>query len=99
LNKILHPSGILAGRLLANVEIKEREYSDAIAALEKLAGPKIEAMDPEMGSLYRGKLAVIDAQIQKCRDALSSNSGNAYPSIFDGRAHDSAKRWPARSIC
>jgi len=78
LKKSLSPSGILARRALANVEIKEKEYSDAIADLEKLAGPKIVAMDPQLGSLYRDKLAVIDAQVERCRAALSSNPANAH---------------------
>ena len=71
-------SGILAGRALARVEIKEREYADAIGSLEKLARPKIEAMDLQMVSLYRDKLAAIDAQIDKCREALASNPANAH---------------------
>jgi len=29
-------------------------------------------------SLYRDKLAAIDAQIDKCREALDSNPGNAH---------------------
>jgi hypothetical protein len=78
LRNALTPSGILTRRALAGVEIKEREYSDAIVGLERLAEPKIEAMDPQLGSLYREKLVVIDAQIEKCRDALSSNPGNAH---------------------
>lgn len=78
LKKPLTPSGILARQALANVEIKEREYADAIAALEKQAGPKLEAMDLQMASLYRDKLAAINAQIEKCREALASNPGNAH---------------------
>jgi hypothetical protein len=78
LKNALTPSGILARRALANVEIKEKHYSDAIADLEKLAGPKIEAMDAQLGSLYRDKLAVIDAQVERCRAALSSNPANAH---------------------
>jgi hypothetical protein len=78
LKKPITPSGILARQALANVEIKEREYADAIAALEKQAGPKIEAMDLQMASLYRDKLAAINAQIEKCREALASNPGNAH---------------------
>jgi hypothetical protein len=78
LEKPLMPSGILARRALANVEMKEREYAQAITALERQAGPKIEAMDLQMGSLYRDKLATINAQIEKCREALASNPGNAH---------------------
>jgi|GEM_PF-524796 len=72
------PAGILADRALARVEVKEREYAEAIGALEKLAGPKIEAMDLQMMSLYKDKLAAIDAQIEKCREALASNPANAH---------------------
>jgi hypothetical protein len=71
-------SGLLAQRALAQVELKEREYTEAIGALEKLAGPRIEAMDLQMMSLYRDKLAAIDAQIQRCREALASNPANAH---------------------
>jgi hypothetical protein len=72
------PSGILAHRALAKVELKEKEYTDAIDALEKLARPKIDAMDLQLVSLYRDRLAAIDAQIEKCRDALASNPANAH---------------------
>jgi len=78
LKKPLAPSGILARRALANVEIKEKEYTDAIAVLETQAGPKIEAMDLQLASLYRDKLATINAQIERCRDALASNPANAH---------------------
>ncbi len=72
------PSGILARESLAKVEQKEKEYADAIEALEKLARPKIDAMDLHMASLYRDKLATIDAQLEKCREALESNPANAH---------------------
>lgn len=78
LDKAPAPSGILARRALADVELKEREHLAAIAALEKQAGPKIEAMDLQMASLYRDKLAAINAQIERCREALASNPGNAH---------------------
>jgi len=76
--KPLSSPGILAQRALAKVELKEKEYADAIQALEKQARPKIEAMDLQMISLYRDKLATIDSQIEKCREALSSNPANAH---------------------
>jgi len=71
-------SGILAARALARVESVEKEYLAAIDGLEKMAGPKIEAMDLQMVSLYRDKLTAIDAQIAKCREALASNPANAH---------------------
>lgn len=70
--------GILAQQTLAKVELKEREYADAIDALERQARPKIQAMDLQMMSLYRDKLAAIDGQIEKCRDALATNPANAH---------------------
>jgi len=76
--KSLSSPGILAQRALAEVELKEKEYSDAIDALEKQARPKLHAMDLQMMSLYRDKLATIDAQIEKCRDALATNPANAH---------------------
>jgi hypothetical protein len=71
-------SGILTARALARVESVEKEYLAAIGDLERMAGPKIEAMDPQMVSLYRDKLEAIDAQIAKCREALDSNPANAH---------------------
>jgi len=70
--------GILSRRALAKVEIKEKEYAEAIAAMENQAGSRIEAMDLQMASLYRDKLAAINAQIERCREALASNPGNTH---------------------
>ncbi|MEN6310478.1 MAG: hypothetical protein ABFD80_02950, partial [Acidobacteriota bacterium] len=72
------PSGILARETLARVESTEKEYLGAIESLESQARPKIAAMDLQEMSLYKDKLAVIDAQIVKCREALTSNPGNAH---------------------
>jgi len=72
------PSGILARNALAKIEVKEKEYRDAIDALERQARPKIAAMDLQIMSLYKDKLATINAQIDKCRDALTLNPANAY---------------------
>jgi hypothetical protein len=78
--KAHHPAsqGILASRALAEVERKEKDYADAIRALERQAEPRIEAMDSQLMSLYRDKLAAIDSQIDKCRDALAMNPANAH---------------------
>jgi hypothetical protein len=72
------PSGILAGDALQKIELKEREYVQAVDELEKKARPKMAAMDLEMVSLYRDKLETIDAQIRRCREALASNPANAH---------------------
>ncbi len=71
-------SGLLDTRALAKVDAQERAYVEAIEGLEKLARPRISAMDPALTSLYRDRLAVIDAQIMKCREALDRNPGNAH---------------------
>ncbi len=72
------PSGLLAGETLAKVERTEKEYLGAIEALERQARPKMaSAMSPEM-ALYEDRLAAIDAQLDRCREALASNPGNAH---------------------
>jgi hypothetical protein len=76
--KTASPSGLLAREALAKIEITEREYRYAIDALERQARPKIAAMDLQLVSLYKDKLATIDAQIDKCRDALAGNPANAH---------------------
>jgi len=78
LRKPAAPSGILARSALARVESTEKEYLGAIESLERQARPKIAAMDLQEMSLYKDKLAAIDAQIVKCREALASNQGNAH---------------------
>jgi hypothetical protein len=72
------PSGILTSAALARVEVEEREYAAAIDALAREAKPKLAAMDIQMMSLYRDKLSTIDAQIERCREALGSNPANAH---------------------
>lgn len=78
LRRPLNPPSILARRALAQVELKEKEYAEAIAALEKQARPRIEAIDIQMMSLYRDKLATIDSQVERCKEALASNPANAH---------------------
>lgn len=72
------PSGILEREALADVEVKERDYIGAIELLERRAGPMIAAMEEPRNALYKEKLATIDAQIGKCRQALASNPANAH---------------------
>lgn len=71
-------SGLLAGSALAKVEETEKEYARAIEELEKQARPRIGGLDFSMMSLYRDRLAVIDSQIETCREALRSNPANAH---------------------
>jgi hypothetical protein len=71
-------SGLLARKALAKVEQKEQEYMDAVRELEKQALPRMADMDLELEFLYRDRLETIDAQIAKCREALSTNPANAH---------------------
>ena len=71
-------SGLLDRRALARVDSQEKEYIRAIDDLEKRARPKISAMDRSLMSLYRDRLALIDAQIDKCREALDQNPSSAH---------------------
>jgi len=75
-----HPpsSGLLAREALAKVEKKEREYVEAIEHLEQKALPKMASLDLEMMLLYREKLETIDAQIERCQEALAANPANAH---------------------
>ncbi|MBN1939768.1 MAG: hypothetical protein JW843_09285 [Candidatus Aminicenantes bacterium] len=71
-------SGLLAQRALTEVEAREADYLAAIEDLERSARDKIDSMDLTLMSLYRDRLAVIDSQIAKCRDALAENPANAH---------------------
>jgi hypothetical protein len=71
-------SGLLDRRALARVDSQEKEYIRAIDDLEKRARPKISAMDRSLMSLYKDRLALIDAQIDKCREALEQNPSSAH---------------------
>jgi len=71
-------SGLLAQAALVKVEKAEAEY---IKAIEDLAGktlPGMEAMDLELQFLYKDRLAAVDAQIERCREALGTNPANAH---------------------
>jgi hypothetical protein len=72
------PSGLLAGAALRKIELKGREYIQAIEELESKARTRMASMDINLLSLYRTKLETIDAQIERCREALDGNPGNAH---------------------
>jgi len=74
----LSASGLLADKALAKVEKTERHYMQAIAELEKRALPKMASLDLEMMFLYRDKLETIEAQIERCQEALAANPANAH---------------------
>lgn len=71
-------SGILTESRLAKVEKKEREYMEAIEELEERTLPKMADLNLELMLLYRDRLETIDEQIERCREALSENPGNAH---------------------
>jgi hypothetical protein len=71
-------SGILAQKTLEKIELKEGEYIQAINELEKTARPKLAGMDLQMMSLYRDRLAAIDSQLERCKEALASNPASAH---------------------
>jgi hypothetical protein len=69
---------LLAGAALQQVEKREREYTEAIAALERTALPQMAKLDAELMLLYRDRLETIDAQISRCKEALAENPSNAH---------------------
>lgn len=69
---------LLAGAALQQVEKREREYAEAIAALEQTALPQMAKLDAELMLLYRDRLETIDAQIARCKEALAENPSNAH---------------------
>lgn len=69
---------LLAGAALQQVEKREREYTEAIAALEQTALPQMAKLDAELMLLYRDRLETIDAQIARCQEALAENPSNAH---------------------
>lgn len=70
--------GILTESRLAKVEKKEREYMEAIEELEERTLPQMADMNLELMLLYRDRMETIDDQIERCREALSENPGNAH---------------------
>jgi len=71
-------SRLLADSSIEKVEKREKAYMDAIVELEKKAQPKMAEMDIELALLYRDRLETIDAQIERCKEALVENPANAH---------------------
>ncbi len=69
---------LLSTRAILKVELTEKNYMEAIALLEKRAENQLGQIDNELMFLYRDKLAMIDTQINQCREAISKNPGNAH---------------------
>ncbi len=70
--------GVLAAAALQQVVQKEREYESAIAALERATTPQLAQLPRDLMLLYRDRLATIDTQIARCREALAENPGNGH---------------------
>jgi hypothetical protein len=71
-------SGLMAEAALVRVEKEEQEYAAAIKELEVKVGPKLAEMDLSLMALYRDRLETIDAQIERCREAIAVNPWNAH---------------------
>ncbi|MEK7727335.1 MAG: hypothetical protein AAB354_02915 [candidate division KSB1 bacterium] len=71
-------SRVLAAQALQQVEQKEKEYETTIAELERVTAPQLAQLPMDLMLLYRDRLATIDAQIARCREALAENPGNAH---------------------
>lgn len=69
---------LLAASALEHVAQKEKEYEAAIAQLERVTSPQLTQLPTELLLLYRDRLATIDTQIARCREALAENPGNAH---------------------
>lgn len=67
---------LLHGEALARVEQAERAYVEAIEALATQAGVDEQGDADELGRLLADRLAVIDVQIARCREAARQNPGN-----------------------
>jgi len=69
---------ILSDGALVRIEFTEQSYIDAIEDLEDEVNPKMADMDIDLMLLYRDKLETIDTQINRCREAIKNNPGNAH---------------------
>lgn len=69
---------LLDQSILKRVEKRETAYMDAIVELEQKAKPLLEQFDVELSLLYKDRLGTIDAQIERCREALAINPANAH---------------------
>jgi len=69
---------LLDQSILKRVEKRETAYMDAIVELEQKVEPFLEQFDVELSLLYKDRLGTIDAQIERCREALAINPANAH---------------------
>ncbi|UCE19372.1 MAG: hypothetical protein JSV84_03235 [Gemmatimonadota bacterium] len=71
-------TNFLTSSALSKVEEREKEYEQAIAELEKATQSLVANADTDLLLLYRDKLETIDAQIERCKEALKHNSADAH---------------------
>ena len=71
-------SRILSHQALEQVKTAEENYIRAIEGLEEIARDKLTETREPLAQLYRNKLKLIDAQINKCRNELERNPANAH---------------------
>ena len=71
-------TNFLTSSALYRVEEKEKEYEQAIAELEKVTQSLVANADTDLLLLYRDKLETIDAQIDRCKEALKNNTADAH---------------------
>lgn len=74
----VNTSGILSQGAMLKVDISERNYLEAIEELEEEAQPILATLDTDLMLLYRDKLETIQTQIDRCREAINKNPGNAH---------------------
>lgn len=73
-----HGSGLLSGSALSKVQQTEQQYVTAIAQLEEKVQSHMQDMNIELILLYKDRLAVIDSQINECKEALLQNPANSH---------------------
>ena len=71
-------NALLSYEALDEVEKREAAYMNAIAELERRAEPRLSVMEPDLAILYANRLAIIDRQIERCKEALAENPANAH---------------------
>jgi hypothetical protein len=70
------PVRLLGEEQLKSVVETEKQYELAIRELEKAASIKLADQDIGLALLYKDKLATIEAQIERCKEALKTNPAN-----------------------
>lgn len=71
-------SGVLSQTALEKVKEKEEDYIKAIDELQVNANAHLSEFDIELTLFYRDKIETIDAQIDRCKEALETNPANTH---------------------